>query len=261
MDLENVRVVLVRPKRSGNIGATARAMSNMGVRELVLVAPEAINPFHARVMAVHGKEVLEGMGVRSTLREAVADCGLVVGTTCRGGLYREGGLTPREAAREIVEKAKTNRVALVFGPEDHGLSNEDLRLCHRLITIPANPAYPSLNVAQAVLLCCYEIFLAASRDSNEKKEGRPLASVERVELMYEKLKDAFLKIGFLHPENPEHLMFAFRRIFGRAGLEEREVRILLGLARQIAWYADGGWKVRAARENPPEPQTPRETLG
>jgi len=177
------------------------------------------------------------MRIYSTLREAVADCGLIVGTTCRGGLYREGSLTPRDLAPEIIMAAHTNRVALVFGPEDHGLSNDDLRLCQRLITIPSHPTYPSFNVAQAVLLCCYELFLTVAHHE-PIEAGPPLASAERIEFMYEKLKGACLKIGFLHSDNPEHIMFAFRRIFGRAGLEDREVRILLGLAHQIAWYAN-----------------------
>jgi tRNA/rRNA methyltransferase len=244
--LENIRIVLVRPKRSGNIGATARAMGNMGVHDLALVSPARINRFWADTMAVHAKEVLAHMRIHATLREAVADCGLIVGTTCRGGLYRDWSLAPRAMAPEIVTAACTNRVALVFGPEDHGLSNDDLRLCQRLITIPSHPTYPFLNVAQAVLLCCYEIFLAATHE--EKEEGRLLVSAERMELMYEKLKGALLKIGFLHSDNPEHIMFAFRRIFGRAGLEDRDVRILLGLAHQIVWYADSGWEVRAEPE-------------
>jgi len=247
--LQNLRVVLVRPKRSGNIGAAARAMANMGVGDLALVAPpHALNRFHAGVMAVHARHVLERMRVYSTLAQSVADCGLVVGATCRRGPYRDGSRPLRDAAREVVEMVAANRVALVFGPEDHGLANDDLRVCHRLVTIPADSRYPSLNVAQAVLLCCYEIFLAAGAAADGgggQAQERPLASSGAVELMYEKLRDAFLSVGFLHADNPEHIMFALRRIFGRSGLEERDVRILLGLARQIRWYADSGWKLRA----------------
>jgi tRNA/rRNA methyltransferase len=132
---------------------------------------------------------------------------------------------------------------LLFGPEDSGLSNEDLRLCHRLVTIPTDPAYTSLNVAQAVLLCCYEVFLAAQEEASTPL--RPLAIAERQELMYEKLKGALLKVGFLHGDNPDHIMFALRRILGRAGLEDRDVRILLGMARQIEWYASGGWQLHS----------------
>jgi tRNA/rRNA methyltransferase len=225
-------------------------MANMGVGDLVLVGSGRLNRFHAGAMAVHARGVLERMRLVPTLGEAVSECGLVVGTTCRGGTYRDGALAPRRLAGEIVRVAAENRVALVFGPEDHGLTNDDLRLCHRLVTIAADPAYPSLNVAQAVLLCCYELFLAARGEGahgDEDRAARPLASSAAVELMYEKLKEAFLGIGFLHANNPEHIMFAFRRIFGRAGLEERDVRILLGLARQIRWYAESGRKARAER--------------
>ncbi|MCS6927755.1 MAG: RNA methyltransferase, partial [Candidatus Binatia bacterium] len=194
----------------------------------------------AEMLAVHARDLLDTMQVYPSLREATADCGWVIGTTCRPGLYRAGAEPPRALAPRILAAAAVNRVALVFGPETHGLVNADLRLCHQLITIPTDPGYPSLNVAQAVVLCCYELFVAAHEE--ELLPSRQLATAAQQELMYEKLKQAFLKIGFLHPDNPEHIMFAFRRIFGRAGLEERDVRILLGLARQIDWYASGGWR-------------------
>jgi tRNA/rRNA methyltransferase len=240
MSLSNLRIVLVRPRYSGNIGAVARAMSNMGVKELALVDPAPLRREQADMMAVHARDVLDAMRVHSSLREAVGDCGLVVGTTCRSGLYRDDAMSPRALAPRLVALATVNRVALVFGPEESGLTNDDLRVCHRLMTIPTDTVYASLNLAQAVLLCCYEVFLAAQEEA--PRESRSLAIAERQELMYEKLKQALLRVGFLHKENPEHIMFAFRRILGRAGLEERDVRILLGMARQIEWYASGGWR-------------------
>jgi tRNA/rRNA methyltransferase len=148
--------------------------------------------------------------------------------------------SPRTLAPQIVSLAANNRVALVFGPEESGLTNEDLRICHRLVTIPTSPSYASLNMAQAVLLCCYEVFLAAREEKLPPECS--LAVAEQQELMYERLKQALLQVGFLHKDNPEHIMFALRRIFGRAGLEERDVRILLGMARQIEWYANSGWR-------------------
>lgn len=235
MSLTNLRIVLVRPKHSGNIGAVARAMRNLGVYDLALVNPDQLCRESAAIMAVHARDLLDTMQVHTSLRAAVADCEVVVGTTCRPGLYRDGALTPRALAPQLVTDAAVNRVALVFGPEDSGLFNDDLRLCHRLMTIPTDATYASLNVAQAVLLCCYEMFLAAHGEVSTLP--RPLAVAERQELMYEKLKGALLKIGFLHSNNPEHIMFALRRLLGRAGLEERDVQILLGLARQIDWYA------------------------
>jgi len=240
MNFMNLRIVLVRPQYSGNIGAVARAMRNFSVNDLALVNPAPVHRSQADMMAVHARDVLDCMQIHPSVHAAIADCGLVIGTTCRAGLYREDTVTPRALAPHILATANTNRVALVFGCEDSGLSNAELRYCHRLIAIPTDATYPSLNVAQAVLLCCYELFLAAHEDTPTTQ--RPLAVAEQQELMYEKLKQALLKIGFLHKDNPEHIMFAFRRILGRAGLEERDVRILLGMARQIEWYATSGWR-------------------
>jgi tRNA/rRNA methyltransferase len=201
-------------------------------------------------MAVHARDVLDAMQVHSSLRAAVADCGLVVGTTCRPGLYREGAMTPRGLAPRLIATAVDNRVALVFGSEDSGLTNEELRFCQQLVTIPTDQTYASLNLAQAVLLCCYEVFIAAQDAS--VAAPRSLAVAERQELMYEKLKHALLKIGFLHGDNPEHIMFALRRLLGRAGLEDRDVRILLGLARQLDWYATSGWQMRGGQGDFPQ---------
>lgn len=248
MPLENIRVVLVRPRGAANVGAVARAMKNMGLRELVLVHPALMKSFWAKAMAAHAEDVLHSVRQTDTLGAAVADCGLVVGTTCRGGLYREAAEPPRTAAPRIVAAAALNRVALVFGPEDHGLSNEDLKACHQLIAIPAAPAYPSLNLAQAVMVCCYELRLAAT---DRPPVSRELARADQVDLMFEKLRTALRSIGFLHPDNPDHIMFAFRRFLGRAELEARDVQILLGLARQIEWFGSGGHAVLARRAGEP----------
>jgi tRNA/rRNA methyltransferase len=254
MNFMNLRIVLVRPQYSGNIGAVARAMRNFSVNELALVNPAPVHRAQADMMAVHARDVLDHMQIHTSVQAAITGCGLVIGTTCRSGLYREDTVTPRTLAPHILATATTNRVALVFGCEDSGLSNEELRYCHRLMMIPTDATYPSLNVAQAVLLCCYEVFLATQEDKIDTP--RPLAVAERQELMYEKLKHALLKVGFLHKDNPEHIMFAFRRILGRAGLEERHVRILLGMGRQIEWYATSGWSF----VDPP-PAIPSEPLG
>ena len=236
--LERVRIVLVRPRGAANVGAVARAMKNMGLQHLTLVRPAARRQALAEAMAVHARDVLAQAHTVATIAEAVADCGLVVGATCRGGLYRAAAESPEDIAPLIVERAAGGSVALLFGPEDHGLSNEDLKHCHRLITIGANPAYPSLNLAHAVLLCCYELRRAAHRNVRAGDlEPVPAADTER---LFERLQAAFLSIGFLNPQNPDHIMFALRRVLGRAGLEARDVRILLGLARQIEWYARSG---------------------
>jgi len=238
--LNNIRIVLVRPKGSGNIGSVARAMKNMGLGDLAIVGPGRTESFWARAMAVHAKDTLKSARRFATLREAVADCALVAGTTCRGGLYREHSRSPRTTAPEIAAAARAGKCALVFGPEDHGLDNEDLRYCQVLITIPTDAAYPSLNLAQAVTICAYELFLASlDHTPAEEIERAPAEDVER---LFDRMKASMLEIGYLDPQNPEHILFAFRRVFGRAGLEDKDVRILTGLFRQIQWYAAEGWK-------------------
>lgn len=244
--LNNIRVVLVEPKGSGNIGSVARAIKNMGLKELAIVGIGRTKSFWARALAVHAEEILKRARHFGTLREAVADCGLVVGTTCRGGLYRSHSRSPREMAPEIVAAARSERTALVFGPEDHGLSNRDLKYCQGLMTIPAHPDYPSLNVAQAVMICLYEIFVAAQKKAPQKMISR--ARAESVERLFDRMRRSLLKIGFLDSQNPEHILLALRRVLGRAGLEEKDVRILTGLFRQIEWYGEEGWKVAQEKE-------------
>ena len=252
--LENIRIVLVEPKGSGNIGSVARAMKNMGLKDLAIVGGGRTKSFWARAMAVHAKDILQEARRFGTLREAVADCGLVVGTTCRGGLYRGHSRSPREVSQRILSASRGAKCALIFGPEDHGLSNRDLKYCQWLITIPTHPDYPSLNVAQAVMICLYELSLAAPRQARGGEQSRTTlekvpreiisrACAENIERLFDRMRSSLLKIGFLDPQNPEHILLALRRLLGRAGLEERDVGILNGLFRQIEWYAAEGWKV------------------
>jgi len=244
--LGNVKIVMVRPRGSGNIGSVARAMKNFGARELAVVGPARTKSFWARAMAVHGRDILSEVQSYASIREAIADCTLVVGTTCRPGLYRSHSQTAREVAPKIAAAAQTGKVAVVFGPEDHGLSNKDIEHCQLLLTIPSHPDYQSLNVAQAVVVCMYEIFLAASEPAPSAQ--LKLAKAESVERLFDILRPSLLKIGFLNPDNPEHMLLALRRIFGRGGLEERDVKILAGMFRQIEWYVNGGWKVVEEKE-------------
>jgi tRNA/rRNA methyltransferase len=244
--LGNIRVVMVRPRGSGNIGSVARAMKNTGLAELAIVGKARTRSFWARAMAVHGREILSQARCVESLRQAVGDCHLVIGTTCRSGLYRKHSQSPRDLAPKILAAARQGKVALVFGPEDHGLSNKDLEPCQLLLTIPTHPDYSSLNIAQAVVICLYEIY-AASLGAPAESEVRR-APAEQVERLFDRMRASMLKIGFLDSENPEHMLLAFRRMLGRAGLEETDVRILTGLFRQIEWYADHGWKVVQEKE-------------
>ncbi len=245
--MSNVRVVLVRPRGSGNIGSIARVMKNFGARELAIVGTARTRSFWARAMAVHGRDILSDAKCYPTIREATADCQLIVGTTARSGLYRSHSRTPRAVAPAIAAAARSGNVALVFGPEDHGLSNKDLEPCQLLITIPTNSDYQSLNVAQATAVCLYEVFLAALTDLPEEALQR--AEAKNIERLFDIMRDSLLKIGFLDSQNPEHMLLAFRRFLGRAGLEDKDVRILTGMFRQIEWYAEKGWKVVEEKQN------------
>jgi tRNA/rRNA methyltransferase len=246
MMLNSLRIVMVRPRGSGNIGSVARAMKNFGAAELAIVGKARTRSFWARAMATHGRDVLADAKCYDSIRAAIAECTLVVGTTCRSGLYRRHSRTPREAAPEIAAAAQKAKVALLFGPEDHGLSNKDLEHCQLLVTIPSHPGYQSLNVAQAAVICLYELYGATLTPAEE--DGIERAEAEPVERLFDIMRNSLLKIGFLDSENPEHMLLAFRRIFGRAGLEDKDVRILTGMFRQIEWYAKDGWKVIEEKE-------------
>jgi tRNA/rRNA methyltransferase len=237
---------MVRPRGSGNIGSVARAMKNFAAAELAIVGKARTRSFWARAMAVHGRDVLTDARCYDSIRAAIADCALVVGTTCRSGLYRNHSRSPRELASEIATAARKGKVALLFGPEDHGLSNKDLAHCQLLLTIPTSADYQSLNVAQAAVICLYEIYAAALAPVEDS--GIERAEAEHVERLFDIMRNSLLKIGFLDSENPEHIMLALRRILGRSGLEDKDVRILTGMFRQIEWYANQGFKVVEEKE-------------
>ncbi len=235
MSLARIRIVLVRPQHPGNVGATARAMKNTGLADLVLVAPTPLDVAAAATMAVHARDVLARHRRVATLAEGIGDCGLVVATSGRVA-GDTGGVSPRALAPTILAASAANDVALVFGPEDHGLSNDELMRCQHVITIPTAGAYASLNLAQAVLICGYELRLAAAADALPDARGA-LAPAALGEQMYAALERALHAIGFLHRDNGAHMMRAFRRLLGRAALDVYETRVLLGLARQISWIA------------------------
>ena len=240
--------VLVRPKSAGNIGSAARALKNMGFGDLRLVAPEASSKSNAaHSMAVHANDVLTQAKTFATLGEAVEDCHLTVGTTCRGGLYREAVRPLRETALELAETSSANRIAMIFGPEDTGLINRELKFCQQLITIPTSAEYASINLAQAVILCAYELRMALASEPRASSEPRQFASAADVDAAMERMKQALLAIGFLPEENPEHIMFALRGIFGRSGLTSRELEIINGIAKHTKWAAEGGHETLAAK--------------
>ncbi len=239
-NLENICVVLVEPRGPRNVGSVCRAMKNFGLRDLRLVNPKTNHLAHeARQMAVKATDLLEDARIFDSLAESLSDCATAFGTTRRFGKYREDLLHPDAAAEQILPLSSTDPVALVFGREDKGLHTAELDLCQRFITIPTDEALPSMNLAQAVALCLYELRKGQGRLQGAATGRKRLAGVKSMEEMYTHMEDSLTECGFLNPQNPDHIMRAFRRIFGRAGLNEREVRILRGLWSQVESLHDG----------------------
>ncbi|MEW6673046.1 MAG: RNA methyltransferase [Thermodesulfobacteriota bacterium] len=234
VNLENLAIVLVRPRISENIGAAARAMQNMGISRLIVVEPQQFDRERVLMMATHAAAgVIEKMQVFADLKEALTPFQFVAGTTARVGGQRPVLKSPEKLAESLIPLSRENRVAVLFGPEDRGLSNEDLRNCHELVHIPT-AKFSSLNLAQAVMIVCYEIFRAA-RD--EKTEFVPrLANRHELEGMYAQLKEILVRISFINPDNPDYWMNNLRRFFNRLPLRAREVSIIRGICRQIDWY-------------------------
>jgi tRNA/rRNA methyltransferase len=238
-ELSGCRVVLVRPHIAANLGATARAMRNFGLTDLVLVAPVADrNDRQARQLSTHGEEILDRARIVADLGEAVSDCLLVAATSARteGRLRGQSLGTPDEVMPRVVEALATGPVALMFGPEPSGLTNEEIARCHWLIHIPADPVYPALNLAQAVAVCLYElrrIWLAVAG----RPPAEPPAPFAEQEQMFAHLRAALEAVHFLYDERADVLMHGLRHLIGRAGPTSQEVRILHGLARQLLWYA------------------------
>jgi tRNA/rRNA methyltransferase len=232
--LERITIVLDRPQHPGNVGSVARAMKNMGLNQLRLVSPCDYHEDIAGWMAVSAKEILDQAKVYDHLREAISDCSLVIGTVPpdRPRFHSET-YSPREMALRIHSGHPEDYVAIVFGREDNGLSNQELDLCHEFVSIPSGRSFPSLNIAQAVMVIAYEVFVAVQQEG--PLADRASAGVDAVEQMYGHLEETLLAIGFLDAENPAHIMRDLRRIFSRARLDAREVKIVRGILRQIDW--------------------------
>ena len=227
--MAQVHVVLVRPRRPENIGAVARVVANTGLAGLRLVQPGDWRTIEAFRMAWQSEEVLEDAEVFPTLAEAVGGCRLVAGLSGRGREVIQH-LTPRELAGEIGAIEADGEVAVVFGNESSGLTLEERKLCQRQVRIPASPRQPSLNLAQAVMIAAYEIFLANGPPPEDPIRRATAEETERALLT---LRDAMLSVGFLPPEKPESRFAEWRELFGRAGLTERETRMLMAFTRRV----------------------------
>lgn len=232
-----LRVVLVGTLHSGNIGSAARAMKNMGLKRLYLVAPAEFPHREASYRAVQAIDVLEAAVVVDTLEQAVADCTLVIGTSARDRRIPLPQLGPRRIGPLCLDERAGEEIALVFGREDSGLSNEELRLCHWHVQVPTSADYSSLNLAAAVQLLCYELRMHALETHGVRLDleawDEPLATVEGMERFYEHLERTLTRITFLDPAAPRQLMVRLRRLFNRVRVDQMELNILRGILTEI----------------------------
>lgn len=237
--LENIKIVLVKTSHTGNIGSTARAMKTMGLSQLVLVDPLTPPDGKASALAAGAGDVLANAQTVSTLAEAVADCGLVVGTSARSRTLSWPMLEPRECGEKLVCEVQQNPVALVFGRENNGLSNDELQQCHFHVCIPANPEYSSLNLAAAVQTLCYEIRMAHLAQVRQPQSPIEYPLAEELEGFYSHLEQALHKTNFIIPQHPGMVMAKLRRLFNRARPEAQELNILRGILASIEKSMNG----------------------
>ncbi len=236
--LDNIYIVLVGTLYTGNVGSACRAMANMGIHHLRLAAPNLQNDWEeGERLAVHATDIMHARQEFSTFEEAVADCVAVVGTTARMGLYRQHVKPPRECAAEILALAKTGPVAVVFGREDKGLLNEEVAQCTHLVRIPVDAGYTSINLSQAVLITCYELFTATGNYVAPHEKSPPAPQAQKMQLM-KSWAQMLCEIGFMEPIQTEHFMQGFHRVFSRGVVTKDDAALLLGVARQARWAVE-----------------------
>jgi len=233
--LNSVKVVLVGTTHPGNIGATARAMKNMGILNLALVEPKEFPSDVATFRSKAAKDILEKASVHRSLAEAISECELVVGTSARERTVPWPVLNPREAAKEMHKSSRNGKVAIVFGREDRGLTNEELGLCNFHVHIPSDPEYSSLNLSQAVQILAYEIRLSYLQDQNINKDywDVELANNEQTERLINHMDELMQEVDFYDVENPRKLLVRVRRFFKRSKIDVMEANIFRGLFSTI----------------------------
>ncbi|MGV2703588.1 tRNA (cytosine(32)/uridine(32)-2'-O)-methyltransferase TrmJ [Aeromonas salmonicida] len=232
--LDQIRIVLVNTSHTGNMGSAARAMKTMGLTRLVLVDPQTLPDDSAHALAAGASDVLANARIVSTLDEAIADCGLVIGTSARSRTLSWPMLDPREAGEKAVGEGMKHPVALVFGRERTGLTNDELQKCHYHVAIPANPEYSSLNLAMAVQTICYEVRMCWLQDQAPEVESEAdYPSAHQLEGFYQHLEQTLLKTGFIADDHPGQVMSKLRRLFNRARPEVIELNILRGILTSI----------------------------
>lgn len=232
--LDQIKVILVEPAGALNVGSVARVMKNMGLKQLVLVKPHC-DPLgaEARQMAVHASDVLTNAQIVETLPEALVGCQRAIATTAR---VRNSPLqleSPKEALPWLLQEHLHS--ALIFGPEDRGLSNQELNYAQRFIYIPSNPEYPSLNLAQAVAICSYELYQLTQQPVEVSDIPLDLASLDLLEAYYQQLETLLLKIGYLYPHTASARMAKLRKLYSQAQLSESDVTMLRGILSQVNW--------------------------
>lgn len=238
MPLNRIRIILVQPSHGGNIGGCARAMKNMGLTRLVLVAPEEFPGEEASARAAGADDVLAQVQVCATLDEAIADCHLVIGASARERRIAWPMLAPDEAAHKVVTAAAGQEVAVLFGRERTGLTNDELDRCQLLVNIPANPDFSSLNLACAVQVMAYEIRCVIdagviAAPTTAEILGEPLATSAEILRFYQHLDQVMVESGFLDPKNPRLLTRRIRRLFNRVEMTSNEVNILRGILSAV----------------------------
>ncbi|MDG0978678.1 MAG: RNA methyltransferase [Halieaceae bacterium] len=230
---ESVRVVLVEPSHPGNIGGVARAMKNMGFTNLVLVKPRRFPDEEATWRAASAANILDTTRVVSSVQEAIADCHFVVGTSARERRIPWPILDSRRAAVQIRSESAKGQVAMLFGREDRGLTNDELQLCDLHVNVPTDDAYRSLNLAMAVQILCYELRMQALYDKlpvlADEEWDAPFATKEAMQRFYEHLEQTLIDIEFLDPEAPRQLMTRLQRLYNRMRIDEMELNILRGM--------------------------------
>jgi tRNA/rRNA methyltransferase len=235
INLNNIHIVLHKPRYPENIGSAARAMWNMGLRHLAVVAPKNFDLVQVLKLATHEAAHIVKQALHyENLQEALSGYQYVAGTTARLGKQRQVIQTPEKLAAHLAPISQQNRIAILFGPEDSGLSNEDIRYCHALLNIPTAD-FSSINLAQAVMIVCYAVYAVSLKDPVPFVPR--LASRHELDGMYEQLKDILVRISYINPENPDYFMNNLRRFFTRLQLRAKEVTIIRGLCRQVDWYA------------------------
>ncbi len=239
--LAAVRIILVEPAGALNVGAIARTLKNLGLSQLVLVNPHC-DPLgeEARRMAVHAQDILEKATIVDSLPAALTGCVRAIATTARPRALDTVLESPRVALPWLCDSSTPS--ALIFGPEDRGLSNQELNYAQRFVRIPTSEAYPSLNLAQSVAICAYELSQSvtdnmppAAMQGLTPVESNPSASMEAIERYYQHLESLLLKIGYLYPHTAANRMEKFRRIYNRAGLSNQELAMLRGILSQVEW--------------------------